>query len=340
MAIEIIRPGMLTTIQDPGRDGFAAEGFPACGACDKPAFALANLMCGNGFREAALECTCIGPAIRFTEDAIITVTHAAAELNGRQIPEGEPVLVLAGDELAVTRIRGMRAYVAVHGGLDVPLVRGSRSTDLKCRIGGYQGRALVQGDVIPTTACDVTKLYPRLRDRAERAGVLYLPDPLDEPVIRVIKGPQDDMFTEDGCRTFFTSVYTVVPESNRMGIRLTGEPIGSLSGTDILSDAIVEGSVQVAADGLPIIMLADHQTTGGYAKIATVIPTDLPVLAQLAPGRRIRFQPIEPEQALALYRTTAGKLRLLHERMAITDETDRSERRPGRKLRCLHHRHG
>jgi biotin-dependent carboxylase-like uncharacterized protein len=214
-------------------------------------------------------------------------------LNGEPVPMTEAIPVRSGDRLDLgPAVRGVRAYLAVAGGIDVPVVLGSRSTDLKAGIGGFEGRKLRTGDVLRTlprksaeeeraASVSARPVLQRLREAADAEGVT---------AIRFRFGPQDSRFSEEAKRQFTRNVYTVGAASDRMGYRLEGPAVETAGGTDILSDGICFGSIQIPADGRPIVMMADHQTTGGYAKIGTVLSGDLPLLAQLGPGKKIRFE--------------------------------------------------
>ena len=322
----LVAPGPLSTVQDMGRTGHAAQGYPECGACDKYALALGNLLCGNPEAAAAIEMTLSGATVQFERDAVIALTGAACAptLGGRPIPTYAPVRVRAGDTLEIGAFSaGLRGYLCVQGGIDTPPVLGSRSTDMKCRIGGLEGRALRKGDVLPVgkapAGYDFTRAARAARALAEKPWLLrprtahaFLGDQVI-PLLRAVPGPQDDAFTVDGLRTFFSGLYAVTPDSNRMGVKLSGPAAETKRSSDILSDGIVEGSVQISANGQPILMLADHQTTGGYAKIATVIGPDLCAAAQLRPGETAAFRPVDVQTAVRLCRETAKQLRHIKE---------------------------
>jgi antagonist of KipI len=296
-AIDVVDGGMLTTVQDLGRFGYQRYGVPTSGALDLFALRAANRLVGNGDGAAALEITLIGPRLRFLVPATIALTGAdlSALLDGRPVPRWQSVTVEAGAVLSFgPPVDGVRACLAVSGGIDVPEVLGSRSTYTRSRLGGFEGRPLAAGDT--------------LRVRGDRpvllGGTRQLPEALRPSygrrhLLRVIPGPQDDLFTESGMRTFLSSEYTVTPQSDRMGCRLIGPAIEHLRGPDIVSDGTPPGAVQVAGDGLPIVLLADRGTAGGYTKIATVIGPDLPGLAQAAPGDTVRFERVDLERAYA-----------------------------------------
>lgn len=291
MSIQVIAPGVLTTVQDRGRFGYLASGITEGGAMDQKAYARANGLVGNENGEAVLECTLMGPELLFTSETVAALTGAdmSPVLDGEPVPMDRAFPVKSGQTLKLGMAsKGLRSYLAVSGGIDVPLVLGSRSTNLKCRLGGFEGRKLAAGDVLPVGA------FVRKPDRIVRP---YHPVSAREITVRCVPGPQEEYFTEKGIETFYRTAYTVTPESDRMGMRLSGEKIETVHGSDIVSDGIVFGSVQVPKSGLPIILMADHQTAGGYAKIATVISDDLPVLAQAAPGTMIHFAKIPVEEA-------------------------------------------
>lgn len=293
--IEVIDGGMLTTVQDLGRFGYQRYGVPTSGALDAFALRAANRLVGNGDDDAGLEITLLGPRLRLLAPATIALTGAdlGARLGDRPVPLWQSVVVAAGAELWFGGPRdGVRAYLAVAGSFDVAEVLGSRSTYTRSKLGGIEGRPLRAGDVLAV--------------RGERpvllGGTLHLP-PASRPVcghrhvLRAIPGPQDDRFTAAGMQTFLSSEYTVAPQSDRMGYRLAGPVIEHDRGPDIVSDGNPFGAVQVAGDGMPMVLLADRGTAGGYTKIATVIGPDIPRLAQAAPGDTVTFQKVDLDAA-------------------------------------------
>lgn len=308
MGIKIISPGPLTTVQDAGRTGYQKTGISPSGALDRHAMNLANILVDNPIGEAVLEMTLMGASMEFTEDTIIAVTGGdfGALLNENPVTRYAAVPVKEGDTLTFGIAKsGTRAYVAFAGGLDIPPVMGSKSTNLKCGFGGFQGRKLAAGDKIPFVSPQKSLPFFPLR-------TLECPK-FDDPGIslRVILGPQDDYFTEAGIRTFFGEPYTVTTRSDRMGCTLNGPSIECRSKVDIISDGIPLGAIQIPASGNPIIMLADRQTTGGYAKIGTVFSCDLPLFVQRQAGEKIRFQPITVKEAQKIYRKEMKKLNKL-----------------------------
>jgi biotin-dependent carboxylase uncharacterized domain len=312
MGIKILNPGLLTSIQDLGRFGCQKFGISPSGALDRPALQTANLLVNNPAGEAALEMTLMGAVIEFTAANVIAVTggNFSPELNGSPVPLYTALAVKAGDTLAFGVAKaGCRCYVAFSGGLDVPAVMGSKSTNLKCKLGGYQGRALRRGDEIPFAAPVDT-----LPGLSQRLASYYQ---RDEKLItlRVVLGLQTEYFTEKGIETFFGEEYTVTNRSDRMGCVLEGPAVQYHTKADIISDGIPLGAIQVPNGGKPIIMLSDRQTTGGYAKMGTVISTDIPLLVQRKMGDKIRFKEISVEQAQQIYKDQEKKLKALQKQL-------------------------
>ncbi|HEY67354.1 MAG TPA: biotin-dependent carboxyltransferase [Thermoflexia bacterium] len=302
MALEVLEPGLLTTVQDLGRYGYERYGVPVSGAMDQFALRAANLLVGNPPHAAALEITLAGPTLRATDKCLIAVTGADLSLrvNDWEMPPWMAIFVRQGWTITFgDRKSGCRAYLAVAGGIDVMPIMGSRSTYLSGGFGGVEGRALRQGDVIPVGVVPF-----HLPERAGRSFPSNLvPDYSDAPEIHVVLGPQDDYFTDEGMATFLSGEYQVGPTSDRMGYRLQGPEIAHKGRADIISDGIPLGAVQVPANRQPIVMMADRQTTGGYPKIATVISADVPLLAQCLPGQStVRFEAIGVEEAQSRYR--------------------------------------
>ena len=295
LLLEVLDSGFLLTIQDLGRKGFLRYGIPHSGAMDSYAHQAGNLLIGNPINAATLEVTLPGSRFRILADTILAVTGAdlGCELNGIRIEPWRPFPAPAGAILNFTRSRfGNRSYVAVLGGIDVPLILGSRSTYRRSRLGGFEGRALCVGDCLGST---VSHLPDYVSTYRLPVSMIPLYSPLIE--VRVILGPQKDSFTSEGMRTFLSSLYTISDEADRTGYRLSGPKIEHKSGADIISDGNPLGAIQVAGDGMPIILLADRGTTGGYTKIATVISVDIAKLAQASPGDQVNFVPVELKQA-------------------------------------------
>lgn len=296
MAVKVIIPGVLSTVQDKGRFGYQKSGMTSSGVMDASAYRKCNYLVGNMQGEAVLELTLYGGEYEFTKEAIIALTGAdmSPTLNEQPIPMNRAIEVKSGDDLKLGMAKsGCRTYLAVAGGIDVPILMNSRSTNLRCKVGGFHGRALRVGDEIPIgewNKQDRTVFQRRVSEE------IYP----DEIKIHVIPGPQEEFFTEKGIQTFYSERYEVTEECDRMGYRLNGANIESKNGTDIVSDGIVYGSIQIPSSGKPIILMADHQTTGGYAKIGTVCQMDLSKLAQCRPGNYIRFERISVEDAQKL----------------------------------------
>lgn len=291
--IEIITPGILTTVQDFGRVGVMKNGFTQNGAMDRYSMTVANRLCGNCDSASVLEMTVLGVTARFTQDTVICVSGAdfGAKINDKPIKRNKAYKINKGDILSMGAAKsGMRAYLAVAGGIVGEYVFGSASTNLKFAFGGHFGKKLQSGDVlsIGTGAFPLGEI-----DKWEIPESEYSKD----AQLRVVLGPQNEMFTDEDIRLFLSQEYEVNAQSDRMGIRLSGEPLKSKNGMDIISDGIVFGSVQVPNSGEPIILMADHQTTGGYAKIATVISVDLPRASQLSAGNTVRFKSVTVEEA-------------------------------------------
>ncbi len=305
--ITVIKGGWLTTVQDLGRYGAQPYGLSVAGAMDSFSTIVANRLVRNPDYAAVLELTLKGPELQFEHDAAIALTGAdlSPTINGRSIPMWERIVIQGGSRLRFGMPRtGSRAYLAIAGGIDVPLMLGSRSTHCASETGGLEGRPLKQGDVLccgqPRQFVDcgtAKRLLKELIPRYERSVTL-----------RIIPGPQDNFFLKESHTALIGSPYTVAPQSDRMGYRLTGPPIIRKGATQFISDGTTMGALQVPPDGQPILLMADRQTTGGYPKIAVVISVDLPLAAQLAPGDRISFSPYTVAEAQAVLRQQRAQL--------------------------------
>lgn len=300
MGIIVEAPGVQTTVQDEGRFGYQQYGVSPAGPMDTRSFYIANLLVGNQRGEGVLEMTFNGPTLCFEHDNIIAVTggNLQPKVNGEQIPMYQAVLIHAGDELSfgMASGNGTRSYLAFAGGLEIPQVMGSKSTLMRNKLGGLDGRKLEKGDRIAFTR-PITKL-PKMEKRKLIPEIF----PRTDITLRVVVGPQDNLFSEQELRRFFWYSAEITNEFDRMGCRLKrDEPVKHLNDGNIISDGIAFGSIQVPTNGQPIIMLADRQSTGGYAKIGTVISTDLPKLAQSSPGYRVHFVRIGIQLAQELY---------------------------------------
>ena len=294
MSITVLNPGLLTTVQDQGRIGYQQFGVSVSGVMDPRSASLANILVGNDEKEAVLECTMMGPQLQFDKANCIAITGGdlMPTLDGKPIPNYTAVKVEAGQVLKFTMPKtGCRAFIAFAGGLDIPEVMGSRSTYMKAKIGGVEGRKLAKGDVIGFRAPKAELKNMNFRSMASEFV------PRKEYTVRVVLGPQDDYFTDAGIETFLTQVYSVTAEFDRMGCRLEGAVIQHMDGGDIICDGIAFGAIQVPSSGQPIIMLGDRQTTGGYTKIANVISADFRILAQLKQGDKVRFEKVSVKAA-------------------------------------------
>ena len=323
MSVQVLNAGALTTVQDLGRKGYASQGIRECGACDKYAMQLANILAGNPRDCAVLELTLMGGSFLIAEDSVIAVTGADMQvcLDGKRVEMYAPVAVRAGQVLTLSAaVSGLRTYLAFHGGIDVPKVMGSRSTDVRCKTGGFLGRPLMKGDRIRIGKKDAD-FIKAMQNSTENNGIsrdnwqMRKSDPAYVslngklvPVIRVVCGPQEDYFTEEARELFVKSFYRMQTDSDRMAARFHGPALQAQKGYDIISDGIAEGSIQVSTNGQPIVMLAEHQTTGGYAKIATVISADLPAVAQCRPGEMVKFLYVDVHQAVEGARKVKSKL--------------------------------
>jgi biotin-dependent carboxylase-like uncharacterized protein len=307
-AFELLDPGMLTTIQDSGRYGFSQFGVPSSGALDNFSFRVANLLAGNQEEEACLETTIMGLKLKALSEMVIAITGGdlSPKLNGEPLDMWRVHLLVEGDTITFKKAQsGCRAYLAVSGGFAIPKIMGSRSTNLSSRFGGLEGRALRRGDILKRF--DFPSPLNRLGLRFPSDGIPLFEK---EVVLRVISGSQDHHFTEIGSQTFYSSSYQVTPQCDRMGVRLEGPKIERRSDVkeSIISEGLLPGAVQVPGNGKPIIIL-NELVTGGYTKIATVISTDLPKVAQLKPGDHVRFESISIKEAHRLLREQEGLLR-------------------------------
>jgi antagonist of KipI len=304
---EVIKPGLLTTFQDIGRVGYQQYGIVVSGAMDSLSTNIANLLVGNPKNEAVLEITILGPTLKVLADAVISICggNLSPKVDGKEAPMWKSFTVREGQVLDFGRpIEGARAYLSVAGGFDIPVVMGSKSTYLKAGIGGFLGRSLEKGD----TLCGFEGSYSK-RGRALHYD--EIPKYKNEINLRVVLGPHQLAFSDDMINAFLSSKYEVTPQFDRMGFRLKGPRIVHETSADIISDAIPLGGIQVPANGEPIILMADRQTIGGYTRIATVISSDIPLIAQALPGNEIRFHAITVEEAQHIYKQKVRLIRTL-----------------------------
>lgn len=307
-AIEFIHSGALTLIQDGGRLAYQHMGMPVSGAADMYAMYLANALVGNPLNAAAIECTLLGPTIRIEPECVFAITGAdmAATLNGQAIEPNRAYYAAKGSTLALGAAKSLvRSYIAFSGETDIACVLGSRSTYERAAIGGIGGRRIHPHDRVELIRprAELKNMHIRFAPRA------LIPPYSMNPVLRVTPAPQCDYVTKAGFDTLFSSKYRVLNQSDRMGLRLEGESVEFCEGkgANIISEAVALGAVQLPS-GKPIIMLADHQTTGGYAVPCSVITADIPLAAQLKGGDTVRFMPVSVEEAQSAHRNYMRKL--------------------------------
>ena len=304
MSIRVISPGAFTSVQDLGRPGRGVYGVPPSGAMDELSLRAANLLVGNVEDAAALEITMRGPDLHFEGDHVVALAGAPFELQleGERIDVGRSFIVSDGTTLTIggTKI-GTRAYLAVRGGFDVPLVLGSRSTFVPAGFGGVAGRPLAAGAVLETGEGRASPL--------RSLGPAGLPSIGREAVLRAVPGPQEEAFTRETIKSFFSAAWRVSTRSDRAGVRLEGDRIEIVGSPDLDPEGVVTGAVQVPADGSPIVLGPDRPATGGYVKIATVITADLPLLAQARPGVTLRFARVSVPEGRAAWKERMRALR-------------------------------
>jgi antagonist of KipI len=315
MTIKVLEQGLSTTVQDLGRIGFQQYGVVVGGVMDEVAAKIANILIGNNENDAVVEMTLIGPTLLFEQDTLISLCGAdlSASIGGEPVPLWKPIFVKEGSILRFGRPQqGCRTYLAVAGGIDVPLVMESRSTYVRGGIGGYQGRTLQKGDILKCNPnrrhypSDVAKFLRTQIWSGSFKTVNWTVSSLIKPVykkdpqIRFMKGPQFDLFTERSKEEFLSEKYKVTPNSDRMGYRLSAKALKLNTAVELLSEAVTMGTIQVPNDGQPIILMADRQTIGGYPKIGYVASIDFPVLSQVMPGENLTFKEISIQDAQRL----------------------------------------
>lgn len=315
MSLEVLRPGLLTTVQDLGRTGHQLVGVCGCGAMDTTSHRLANIALGNDPNAPTLECTLAGPRLQLRATAwlclaggdlgAVVVRGGRAGIAPIRAPLYRPFEMSPGDVLDFRRPRtGARCYIGFAGGLDVPAVLGSHSTHTRTRLGGVQGRALRSGDVLHWCAS------PRHAMQAIPAMHRFEPGQ-GTRTVRYTRGREFDSFTPQAIRTFDAEAFTITPDADRMGYRLQGPGLARRDGLpDLLSESVTFGTVQVPPSGQPVVLMADRQTTGGYPRIAQVLKVDLPLLAQMLPGDTLRFERVALDDA--------QRLVLEHERALVS----------------------
>jgi antagonist of KipI len=304
MTIRVAKPGLFTTVQDRGRHGYAHLGISPAGAADALSLRIANLLVGNDEYAAALEMTLLGATLQFEESAIIAISGSdcVSKIGPELVPANTALEVSARDVLQCGSITpGTRIYLAVQGGFDIPLVMGSASTDVRGVFGGCKGRRLQSGDVLKVRDGEkkrMRRLQPGALDALRCAGP-----------VRVTTGTQQDWFSSETYAKFLSSTYIVSDQSDRAGLRLKGESIVPRNQSQLLSDGIPLGAIQVPQDGQPIILFVDQQTAGGYPKIVTVIAADMHRTGQLRPRDKVRFAEVSIAEAVEALREQERWLR-------------------------------
>lgn len=313
MSLRVINPGFISTIQDFGRIGFASSGIPQSGVMDTYTPLLLNILLGNKYNEAVIEMNLLGGEYEFLESNLFVLGGADSYiyLNGDSILNYRVYLANKGNILKIGMFkRGVRLYLGVYGGFDLPIIMGSKSTDMKLKIGGIEGRRLKSGD-------NIKFLNPKIsiNNLSQRWIYDWLVKEDLTKSIRVILGPQQDYFTAKGLKNFLNSSYTISVNSDRMGLRLDGTSIEHKHLADIPSDAIAFGAIQVPQNGKPIILMADRQTTGGYAKIANIISFDIPRLSQTSLNSQINFEIINIKDAQNLLKQRFNFINKLNDKL-------------------------
>lgn len=295
MKVTVIRSGFLTSVQDLGRIGFREFGVSPGGALDQHALRVANLLVDNDASDAGLEITLGGLRMKFDDERAISWCGGAFDvrLGSTSLPSGHVALVRTSEELIFKPPKlGCRSWLAISGGIDVPIVLGSRSTDLRANFGGLDGRALCDRDELPLgkKPCSATAAGNRISPWSAPVG--WTTTAKENPVLRIVRGANWNSFNDAAIQRFAREIFVVSPDSDRMGARLNGPELKRNDNVDLVSEAVAPGTIQVPPNGKPIILLGDCQTIGGYPKIAHVITVDLPIAAQLCAGSTVRFHEI------------------------------------------------
>ncbi|WP_306416996.1 biotin-dependent carboxyltransferase family protein [Halobacillus sp. Marseille-P3879] len=319
--MKIVKDGLLTTIQDLGRTGYQKYGVIASGSMDTFAHRMANILVGNKENEAVVEVTLLGPVIEFEENTIISVCggNLSPAIDQKPIGMWKPILVKKGAKLSFGKPKsGCRAYIAIAGGMDIPIIMESRSTYMRANIGGFKGRALKTDDTInlrKTFSFEAGEQNYSEMDWGIANDII--PNYSSRPEISLIKGPQYDWFNRESQQALFSTPFKVSSQSDRMGFRMEGESLSLKESQELISEAVAFGSIQVPNNGKPIILLADRQTTGGYPKIGQVASIDLPVLCQMKPGEQLTFNPITLEDAQRMWLKQEHSIQLLKRSVSL-----------------------
>ncbi|WP_223591835.1 biotin-dependent carboxyltransferase family protein [Neobacillus bataviensis] len=293
---KVIKPGLQTTVQDLGRFGYQQFGISPSGVMDPYSMQVANLLVGNPSNEAVLEATLIGPVLQALSDMTIAICGGdfSPKVDGCEVNKWKGFLIKKGQILSVgPSENGARVYISISGGIDVPIVLGSKSTFLNGGFGGFEGRALKKEDILdgnPFIKKPFKSLPPQLVPQCKK-----------QINVRFIPGPHLERFTKESLKVFCSEEFVITTKSNRMGLQLKGTELEHIGGPDIISDPIPFGGIQVPASGQPIILMAERQTTGGYTRIGTVISADIPLLAQAVPDTVVQFSTVSIEEAQRLY---------------------------------------
>lgn len=314
MSITVLTPGILTTVQDLGRYGYQKNGVIVSGAMDTYAMRLSNIMIGNDENEGVLEITLIGPSLSIAKGNLISITGAnlSPTINGKKVPMGRPIYLKKDATLKFGRcISGCRCYLSVAGGFNVPIIMGSKSTYLRAKLGGKDGRALLKNDVLELGRKSelslniIKKLVELNGDESFIAPKWYIKDYVshnsDTTVIRVFEDRQFKNANEQIINEFFNCLFSIDTKSDRMGYRLNGPKIIFKENIEMISEEVSFGTIQIPPDGNPIILLADRATAGGYPKIAHVISCDIQKLVQLKPSDKVKFKKITLVEAESLH---------------------------------------
>ncbi len=314
MSITVLTPGILTTIQDTGRYGYQKYGVIVSGAMDTYALRLSNIMLGNNENEGVLEITLIGPSLSIKKGNLIAITGAnlSPTINGKKVPMGRPIYLNEDIVLKFGKcISGCRSYLSVAGGFDIPIFMGSKSTYLRAKIGGKDGRALKKddrlelGDKSQLSLSIISKLKEFSKEESFSAAKWYMKNIMlpssDVTVIRVFEDSQFKYVNEGSINEFFSATFNIDAKSDRMGYRLNGPKIEFKENIEMISGEVAFGTIQIPPDGNPIILLADRGTSGGYPKIAHVASFDIQKLVQLKPYDKVQFKKITLKEAEMLY---------------------------------------
>jgi antagonist of KipI len=310
MNVFVRSAGFLTSVQDLGRPGYRKSGISIGGALDSQAMRVANALVGNQDSAAGLEITLGTLRLRFDDQRVVTWCGGAfsVRIGHDDLPPGHAGLMVKDEELVMTAPKaGSRAWLAISGGIDVPLVLGSRSTDLRGNFGGHEGRVLRDGDELPlgeasASPARVAEMFGDRRIAEWTAPSVWVTTAARDRFLRVVQGPDWTRFTAEAQTSLAGAPFTVTLDSDRMGARLDGPNLPRQDPSDLVSEAVTPGTLQVPPNGKPILLLGDCQTIGGYPKIAHVITVDLPIAAQLWPGDLVRFQEVPLAAAQQLLR--------------------------------------